>query len=104
MTIEHHEGRCQVCCDRCPGAYPNAYAREDFDVMIADARTAGWKIVKARVDPGEGEDTDDLFAGRQPTGAPRIAGRRPRQGYLHICPDCWSDNGTGEIVKEGRRA
>ncbi|WP_025031435.1 hypothetical protein [Nitratireductor aquibiodomus] len=83
MTIETHDGRTQVACDHCPASYPNTYAREDFDVMIADARTAGWRIVKAKVDPASGEGTAELFGASQ-----SIAGRKPKQGYLHICPAC----------------
>ncbi|EKF17099.1 hypothetical protein [Nitratireductor pacificus] len=84
MTVARHESRLQVCCDHCPASYPNTYAAEDFDVMIADARTAGWRIVRALPDAGSGGDTADLFG-----GAPRIAGaRQEKQPYLHICPAC----------------
>ncbi len=86
MTIETHDRRTQVTCDHCPASYPNTYARDDFDVMIADARTAGWRIVKAKVDPANGEGTAELFG-----QVPRIAGAKPRrQPYLHICPNCQS--------------
>ncbi|EKF44017.1 hypothetical protein NA8A_04375 [Nitratireductor indicus C115] len=84
MSITRHKSRLQVCCDHCPASYPNTYEAEDFDVMISDARTAGWRIVKAKVDAGTGDDTSDLFG-----QAPRVAGKKPdKQGYLHICPDC----------------
>lgn len=83
MSIERHEGRMQVCCDTCPASYPNTYAQEDFDVMIADARTAGWRIRKAKP-PATAEGTASLFE------TPRLArrpGDRP-QPYIHTCPDC----------------
>ncbi|WP_113154752.1 hypothetical protein [Nitratireductor sp. OM-1] len=83
MTIETHDGRTQVTCDHCPASYPNTYARDDFDVMIADARTAGWRIVKAKVDPANGEGTAELFG-----TVPKVADRKPKQGFVHICPDC----------------
>ncbi|WP_297562620.1 hypothetical protein [Nitratireductor sp.] len=71
MTIETHDGRTQVTCDHCPASYPNTYARDDFGVMIADARTAGWRIVKVKVDPANGEGTAELFG-----QASRIAGAK----------------------------
>ncbi len=83
MTIETHDGRTQVTCNHCPASYPNTYARDDFDVMIADARTAGWRIVKAKVDPVNGEGTVDLFG-----TAPKLAVRKPKQGFVHTCPNC----------------
>ena len=86
MTIETHDGRTQVTCDHCPACYPNTSAREDFDVMIADARTAGWRIVKAKVDPASGEGTVELFG-----QIPQIAlAKLRRQPYLHVCPNCQS--------------
>lgn len=85
MTIARHESRLQVCCDTCPASYPNSYEAEDFRVMIADARTAGWRIAKAPPPTGD-RDTSDLF-GRPP----RIVGKitaEPAQPYTHTCPDC----------------
>src|SRR5690606_13818194 len=67
MTIVSHEGQHQVCCDSCPASYPNTYASEDWDVMISDARTAGWIIRKAKP-PASQRDTSDLFG-----SAPRVA-------------------------------
>ncbi|MCV0379030.1 hypothetical protein [Nitratireductor sp.] len=83
MTIETHDGRTQVTCDHCPTCYPNTYAREDFDVMIVDALTAGWRIVKAKIDPANGEGTVELFG-----TAPKVANRKPKQDFVHICPSC----------------
>lgn len=80
--IIRHEGRNQVACDTCPASYPNTYAAEDWSVMIADARTAGWRIQKAkprRLD----RDTSDLFG-----TAPRVAGAKPEEPYSHTCPAC----------------
>lgn len=92
--IARDESRLQVVCDHCPTSYPNTYEAEDFDVMISDARTAGWRIVKTKVDAGKGNDTADLFG-----QAPRIAGRKPdRQGYLHICPACQRSEKVGGLL------
>lgn len=82
MTIARHGGRLQVCCDACPASYPSTYAAQDFAAMIADARAAGWRIVKRQL-PAE-PDTTGLF-GR----APRIAGPQKRaEPYGHTCPAC----------------
>lgn len=82
--IARESGRMQLCCDSCPASYPNTYAAEDFDVMVSDARAAGWAIRKAPVDPGRGRDTSDLFG-----TAPRLARPEPRQQtYTHTCPAC----------------
>lgn len=82
MSIVRHGARMQVCCDTCPAAYPNTYEQEDFAVMVADAKAAGWIIRKLDLPPER--DTTSLF-GRPP----RIAGpkRRP-EPYTHTCPDC----------------
>ncbi len=82
--IQHHEGKSQVSCDHCPASYPNTYAHEDFRVMIADAKTAGWIIRKAKP-PKDGSDTSDLFG-----SAPRLARRESgeEQPYTHTCPEC----------------
>lgn len=79
--IERHDNRNQVCCDTCPASYPNTYADEDWSVMIADAKTAGWVIRQLK--PPAGADTSDLFG--EP---PRIAGRARPQRYTHTCPAC----------------
>lgn len=82
MTIARHDGWLQVCCDSCPASYPNTYAAEDFAVMVADAKAAGWRVVRRQL-PAE-PDTAGLF-GR----APRIAGlRRQPEPYTHTCPAC----------------
>lgn len=84
MTIETHDGRTQVACDSCPASYPNTYAAEDFAVMIADARTGGWVIRRARAPAGD-EGTTGLFGSK-----PRLArkdGEQP-QPYTHACPEC----------------
>ncbi|MFC6489676.1 hypothetical protein [Nitratireductor sp. GCM10026969] len=66
--IEHHEAKNQVCCDSCPACYPNTYADEDFAVMIADVKTAGWIIRKLKADPNRDTDTAELFGAE-----PRLA-------------------------------
>lgn len=84
MTIARLNGRMQVCCDTCPASYPNTYEADAFDVMIADARTAGWSIRKAPATKPD-RDTSDLF-GR----APRIAGAAAKKPdpFIHACPTC----------------
>lgn len=81
--IVRHDGKLQVCCDTCPASYPNTYAAEDFNVMILDARAAGWSIRKAQP-KGPYRDTSDLFG-----TAPRVAGKPQRaEPYTHTCPAC----------------
>lgn len=83
MTIARHGARLQVCCDTCPASYPNTYEAEDFGVMVADAKAAGWVIRKA-MPKAPARDTSDLFG-----AAPRIAGKPPRdEPYTHTCPAC----------------
>lgn len=82
MTIARHGLRLQVTCDTCHTSYPHAYAAEDFAVMVADAKTAGWLIRKAGPQRDH-RDTSDLFG-----TAPRIAGSKPAEPYTHTCPDC----------------
>lgn len=84
MTIARHDARLQICCNTCPAAYPNTYAAEDFSVMVADAKAAGWIIRKAGAARDEA-DTSDLF-GRPP----RVAGGKPADPYTHTCPACAS--------------
>ncbi|MDZ5697816.1 hypothetical protein [Chelativorans sp. M5D2P16] len=83
--IERHEAKNQVCCDTCPACYPNTYADEDFAVMIADAKTAGWVIRKLKADPNRDPDTAELFGAE-----PRLARKDDEcaQPYTHTCPDC----------------
>lgn len=65
MSIEQHQGKKQLVCDSCgeghvqPNGKPALYQRDEFDVMIADAKEQGWLIVRA---------TDGK--------------------YEHTCPDC----------------
>lgn len=85
--IAHYDGRRQVCCDTCPASYPNTYAAEDFRIMIADAKAAGWSIRK-RGPKRASDDGADLFG--QPA---RIAGPagKPEDPYIHTCPSCAAD-------------
>lgn len=81
--IARHGSRMQVCCDACPASYPNTYEVENFSVMIADARAAGWVIRKA-APKGDARDTADLFG-----KAPRVAGKAAREEpYTHTCHAC----------------
>lgn len=91
MSIARKNGRTQVCCDTCPASYPNTYAAEDFNVMISDARTAGWQIRKAPNAYGQG-DTSDLFDGQ-----PRVAGAKTAEPFTHTCPTCATPIETGGL-------
>ncbi|WP_157014865.1 hypothetical protein [Mesorhizobium xinjiangense] len=88
--IVREEGKNQICCDTCPSSYPNTYADEDFAVMIADAKTAGWSIRKVTDNLERDDDTSDLFG-----TARRIAGKAERQPYSHTCPDCRAGDREG---------
>lgn len=93
MTIARHGALMQVCCDTCPASYPNTYAGEDFGVMIADAKAAGWLIRKA-APPRGNADTSDLF-GRPP----RVAGKpRREEPYTHTCPNCANPPPSGSLL------
>ncbi|MFC6489690.1 hypothetical protein [Nitratireductor sp. GCM10026969] len=83
--IERQEAKNQVCCDSCAACYPNTYADEDFAVMIADAKTAGWIIRKIKADLSHDPDTAELF-GDEPRLARKESDRT--QPYTHTCPDC----------------
>lgn len=91
MSIARENGRLQVCCDSCPASYPNTYLAEDFSVMIADAKIAGWVIRKAVPAQDDGA-TSDLFGTR-----PRVIGRAAAEPYSHTCPDCANPIDTGGL-------
>lgn len=95
MSIERHKNQLQVCCDTCPAGYPNTYAAEDFDVMISDARTAGWRISRAPVEASSKADTADLFG-----SAPKIAAKTSdhQQRFIHTCPSCRSQPAQGGLL------
>lgn len=44
--IERHAGQQQLVC-ACGFAQRRSYERDEFDVMIADARAEGWSITKS---------------------------------------------------------
>lgn len=80
--IERHETRQQIVCDTCPASFPQSYAEDDFAVMVADVKAAGWAIRKRQPDATP-RDTSDLFG-----AAPRVAGKEKQQPYTHACPTC----------------
>lgn len=83
MSIARHGSRRQVICDSCGDNYPNTYEQEDWEVMVADAKAAGWIIRKA-MPKARSRDTSDLFG-----AAPRIAGKPAREEpFTHTCPAC----------------
>ena len=92
MSIARHGDRQQVCCDTCPASYPNKYLAEDFGVMIADAKTAGW-IIRKTAPKRPDKDTSDLFG-----TAPRIAGGKLEDPFTHTCPDCSAPQRTEGLL------
>ncbi|MEO3386054.1 hypothetical protein [Mesorhizobium sp. CAU 1741] len=82
MSIIRHGTRLEVACDTCPASYPNTYAAEDFGVMVADAKSAGWIFLKAGPKRDE-KDTSDLFG-----SAPRVAVGKAEEPFGHTCPAC----------------
>lgn len=91
MSVARVKSRMQVCCDTCPARYPNTYAAEDFNVMISDARTAGWQIRKAPPARDQG-GTSDLF-----DAPPRVAGAKVAEPFTHTCPSCAGPIETGGL-------
>lgn len=47
MSIERYGGETTLQCDGCPDTY-GPYMDDDFDVLIADARSDGWAVYKDR--------------------------------------------------------
>ena len=94
MSISRHDQRMQITCDACPAAYPNTYAKEDFRVMVADAKAAGWiaRKIPAAAAAGRDRDTSDLFG-----KPPRIAGAKS-ESYTHTCPECASADLRGKLI------
>lgn len=92
MAIARLNGLNQVTCDSCPASYPNTYAAEGWQVMIADAKAAGWVIRKAGPQRDQ-RDTSDLFG-----TAPRIAGAKRDEPYTHTCPDCANPLPAGGLL------
>jgi Fe2+ or Zn2+ uptake regulation protein len=45
MTIERTAARIQIICDSCP-ALTDTYDQDDFQIMMTDARAAGWSSQK----------------------------------------------------------
>jgi hypothetical protein len=46
MSVVRHEGKQQITCDSCPASQHHAYDDADFDVMLDDAKAAGWRVFK----------------------------------------------------------
>ena len=46
MSVHYDEGRVFLECEDCPET-TDPYGRDDFEVMIADAKAAGWSIYLA---------------------------------------------------------
>lgn len=85
MTVLHHEGQVELCCDHCPAVWPHIHAEEDFRVMIADAKAAGWRIRKidAAAAALRDSETADLFGGQG-----RCEEKAEHQSFTHECPSC----------------
>jgi len=56
--IERSYGKISLICDKCESEETKPQDSEDFDILISDAKDAGWKIVR------EGGE------------------------WMHICPPC----------------
>ena len=82
--IESHDGKVQMVCDACPASFARPYDDEDFAIMEADARAAGWRIEK-QLAPAR-QDGPGLFD-RAPQIARSPTTQKP-QGYTHTCPAC----------------
>lgn len=46
MSIIRHGNKMQLECDSCNETQHKDYHRDDFDVMISDAKQAGWRVYK----------------------------------------------------------
>lgn len=48
MTIERSEDGRQIemVCDSCPAAFPAVHDAGDFEILLADARVAGWQAIR----------------------------------------------------------
>ncbi len=44
--IERAYGKISLICDKCEAEETPAQDSEDFDILIDDAKEAGWRIVK----------------------------------------------------------
>lgn len=95
MSITRHDQRMQITCNACHAAYPNTYEEEDFRVMVADAKAAGWIVRKipAAAAGGRDHNTSDLFG-----KAPRRAGGEKAEPYTHTCPACASADRRGPLI------
>lgn len=48
MSIERDGDQIEIACDDCPAGLGKTYERDEFDVMVEDAKALGWRI--SRVD------------------------------------------------------
>lgn len=46
MSIEKYGFEREITCDVCGDGFGETYSADDFDVMIKDAKEAGWKFRK----------------------------------------------------------
>lgn len=58
MSIEKYGYKREVTCDGCGHGFGKSFDADDFDVMIDEAKKAGWKI------------------------------RKEDEGWAHYCPSC----------------
>lgn len=57
--IERDGDRIEITCNDCPAGLGKSYEQDEFDVMVDDAKAAGWRISR--------EDGK----------------------WVHRCPKCW---------------
>jgi hypothetical protein len=43
MSLIRHEGQIELICDAGDEAWPETHAAEDFEILLADAKAAGWR-------------------------------------------------------------
>jgi len=51
--IERNGSEIELLCDRCLAPFEAAYDAADFQIMIIDAKAAGWRVLMIK--PGEFE-------------------------------------------------
>lgn len=43
MTLLREDHQVELVCDACDEAWPVVYAAEDFEILLTDAKAAGWQ-------------------------------------------------------------